>query len=71
MLAHLLGKPEQIENRKRKLGGVDCFKERGNARGKGRPMACIQENDAIASELGQISLFAGKEPFSKALKVLW
>ena len=37
MLAHLLGKPEQIENRKRKLGGVDCFKERGNDGGKGRP----------------------------------
>ena len=35
------------------------------------PRACIQANDAIASELRQISLFAGKEPFSKALKVLW
>jgi len=35
------------------------------------PRACIQANDAIASEPGQISLFAGKEPFSKALNVLW
>ena len=35
------------------------------------PRACIQANDAIASEPGHISLFAGKEPFSKALNVLW